>query len=187
MDVNDLNLYALLHMFYVQQLGIGQDSFRGVANLKENVKDTRGFHNPFTRFLLTGPDIDLSNADVIADMQANKWKSNPDDLLVQFLLANFEIDSDDICTGFLRSELLVHAYKAIFFGPQIFPTNATNAMAQLAMSAFERLKLQHATRKASLLQNQNRGNGPTVPGSSNGTAAQPTAASQSALAAAAAA
>ncbi|KIJ40568.1 hypothetical protein M422DRAFT_49104 [Sphaerobolus stellatus SS14] len=217
---------AVLKTQVIKMIQINHSLSEGVADLKENAKDTRGFHNPFIRFLLTGPDIDLSNADVIADMQANRWKSNPEDLLVRFLFANFEIDDDDIYTGFLRSELLVHAYKAVFFGPsswqggltknrrpckaslcnlkevtgrtiayiatlvhstlssdeslhkegegsnysiffisivnlfeddelaeeaketldwwqtQIFPTSATSAVAQPAMSAFERLKLQ---------------------------------------------
>ncbi|KIJ31597.1 hypothetical protein M422DRAFT_53329 [Sphaerobolus stellatus SS14] len=108
---------AVLKIQIIKMIQTHRQLHNGAADLKENAKDTRGFHNAFTRYLLTGPDTDFSNTKLVADMQANKWQADPEDLVVRYLYANFEIDSDDIYTGCLRSDLLVWAYKSIFFGP----------------------------------------------------------------------
>ncbi|KIJ49958.1 hypothetical protein M422DRAFT_777280 [Sphaerobolus stellatus SS14] len=93
---------AVLKIQIIKMIQTHHQLHDGAADLKETPMD-------FTMPLLTTSSLDqtLISAIPITDMQANKSQADPEDLVVHFLYANFEIDSDEIYTGCLHSDLLV--------------------------------------------------------------------------------
>ncbi|KAF8481416.1 hypothetical protein JB92DRAFT_1710502 [Gautieria morchelliformis] len=99
--------------------------------LRANDKESRGFNHPqIGRLLVSAPKVRQWDEDEEFRRRVKKGIEifRPQDFPV-FLYEDDKVDPNNLLSGFLRSEILIRAYRAIMIGPSAIDGRGTSARA----------------------------------------------------------